>query len=155
MQKTEFLQELKEALEGEVSVGVIQENVGYYHNYISQEAAKGRTEDEIIEELGGPRIIARTIMDSSEAAGESGGSSGTRYSENTARNDNDAPRSAMNSHYMDLSKWYWKFLLVAVLIVVLVLVFTLVGGIFSLFFRFAGPIMLIWLVFTFFRGMRR
>lgn len=155
MQKTEFLQELNEALEGEVSVGVIQENVGYYNNYISQEAAKGRTEDEIIEELGGPRIIARTIMDSSEAAGESGGSTGARYSENTAQNDDGNPRSPMSSHNVDLSKWYWKFLLIAVLIIVLVVVFRLVGGIFSLFFRFAGPIMLIWLVFTFFKGMRR
>ena len=42
MRKTEFLQELREALDGEVSVSVIQSNISYYDQYISQEAAKGR-----------------------------------------------------------------------------------------------------------------
>lgn len=154
MRRTEFLQELQEALEGEVSSGVIQENMSYYGNYISQEAAKGRSENEIIEELGGPRIIAKTIVDSSEAGGDSVGSSGTHYGEHEA--GNESGRGAMrNTRYVDLSKWYWKFLLIAVVILVLVVVFTVVGGIFSLFFRFAGPFILIWLVISFFKGMRR
>lgn len=42
MRKTEFLQELREALDGEVSASVIQSNISYYDQYISQEAAKGR-----------------------------------------------------------------------------------------------------------------
>ena len=40
MRKTEFLQELREALDGEVSASVIQSNISYYDQYISQEAAK-------------------------------------------------------------------------------------------------------------------
>ena len=44
MRKTEFLQELREALDGEVSASVIQSNISYYDQYISQEAAKGRRE---------------------------------------------------------------------------------------------------------------
>lgn len=155
MRRTEFLQELQEALEGEVSPRVIEENINYYSNYIAQEAAGGRGENEIIEELGGPRIIAKTIVDSSDAAGESGGSSGTRYSENGVGSENGRSGSTGNPRYIDLSKWYWKFLLIAVLILVLVVVFTVVGGIFSLFFRFAGPIILIWLVISFFKSMRR
>ena len=50
MRKTEFLQELREALDGEVSASVIQSNISYYDQYISQEAAKGRREEEVIEE---------------------------------------------------------------------------------------------------------
>ena len=69
MRKTEFLQELREALDGEVSVSVIQSNISYYDQYISQEAAKGRREEEVIEEIGSPRLIAKTIIDSSEGAG--------------------------------------------------------------------------------------
>ena len=45
MRKTEFLQELREALDGEVSASVIQSNISYYDQYISQEAAKGRRGD--------------------------------------------------------------------------------------------------------------
>ena len=55
MRKTEFLQELREALDGEVSASVIQSNISYYDQYIRQEAAKGRREEEVIEEIGSPR----------------------------------------------------------------------------------------------------
>jgi len=57
------LQGLKSELEGRVPYSVIQENLRYYDSYIMEEAAKGQTEDEVIESLGGPRIIARTIVD--------------------------------------------------------------------------------------------
>ena len=63
MSRTEFLQGLKSELEGRVPYSVIQENLRYYDSYIMEEAAKGQTEDEVIESLGGPRIIARTIVD--------------------------------------------------------------------------------------------
>ena len=67
MRKTEFLQELREALDGEVSASVIQSNISYYDQYISQEAEKGRREEEVIEVIGSPRLIAKTIIDSSKA----------------------------------------------------------------------------------------
>ena len=63
MRKSEFLQELKEALQGEVSGGVLQENLRYYDNYITQETAAGRREEDVIDEIGSPRLIARTIID--------------------------------------------------------------------------------------------
>ena len=66
MSKEEFLQTLREALAGEVPEGLIQENVQYYDQYITAEMRKGRTAQNIIEELGGPRIIAKTIIDASE-----------------------------------------------------------------------------------------
>lgn len=57
------MQGLKSELEGRVPYSVIQENLRYYDSYIMEEAARGQTEDEVIESLGGPRIIARTIVD--------------------------------------------------------------------------------------------
>lgn len=63
MTKNEFLQGLKEELEGRVTHSAIQENIRYYDDYISQEVLKGSTEEEVTESLGGPRIIARTIVD--------------------------------------------------------------------------------------------
>lgn len=73
MSREEFLAGLEEALAGEVPASVIRENLNYYNSYISQEMAKGRTVDEIVDEIGEPRIVARTIIDSSEAAGEAMG----------------------------------------------------------------------------------
>ena len=119
MRKTEFLQELREALDGEVSASVIQSNISYYDQYISQEAAKGRREEEVIEEIGSPRLIAKTIIDSSEGAGETGqggsytsgdsaGSGRTASSYNGGFSERDDSGLPPNFHYIDLNKWYWK-----------------------------------------------
>ena len=93
MRKTEFLQELREALDGEVSVSVIQSNISYYDQYISQEAAKGRREEEVIEEIGSPRLIAKTIIDSSEGAGETG--RGGSYTSGDAAGSGRTPTTAV------------------------------------------------------------
>mgnify|MGYP001202355963 CR=1 FL=1 len=63
MTRAEFLQGLKTELEGRVPYSVIQENIRYYDSYISDEVNKGADEAEVIESLGGPNIIARTIVD--------------------------------------------------------------------------------------------
>ena len=62
MNKDEFLRRLEDALSGEVPASVIRENLNYYADYLSQELGKGRTIDEIIEEIGEPNIVARTII---------------------------------------------------------------------------------------------
>ena len=52
MTREEFLKKLKEALENDLSGRIVQENVSYYESYIIEEIRKGRTESEVIEELG-------------------------------------------------------------------------------------------------------
>jgi uncharacterized membrane protein len=38
----------------------------YYENYIIEESRKGRTEAQVIEDLGNPRLIAKTIIDTTD-----------------------------------------------------------------------------------------
>lgn len=165
MSREEFLRRLEEALAGEVPVSVIRENVSYYNGYISQEMAKGRTMEQIIEEIGDPRIVARTIIDSCEAAGETIGEDGYgKYSEPEYENRSDGSGmygsgndwdSAPKIHYFDLNKWYWKLLLAAIFFLVMMVVFSIVGGIFALLVRFSGPILLILLLYWFIKNLRR
>ena len=61
-----FLSELREAMEGSVSPSFVNENVRYYEEYIATEVRKGRSEEDIMEELGDPRLIARTLIDTAE-----------------------------------------------------------------------------------------
>ena len=163
MNKDEFLRRLEEALSGEVPASVIRDNLNYYADYLSQELGKGRTMDEIIEEIGEPNIVARTIIDSAEAAGETGDGYGSfedasprgddrrsTYSQESYQNG-----STPNIHYFDLNKWYWKLLLLVVVGLFMFLVITVLCGIFALLMRFAGPLILIWLIYTFIKGMRR
>mgnify|MGYP004706568335 FL=1 len=164
MRKTEFLQELREALDGEVSASVIQSNISYYDQYIRQEAAKGRREEEVIEEIGSPRLIAKTIIDSSEGAGETGqggsytsrdaaGSGRTASSYNGGFSERDDSGLPPNFHYIDLNKWYWKVIVSVVVIAILFVLFALVGGIFTILIHLAGPILLIWLIYTFIKNI--
>lgn len=74
MSKEEFLRELEEALAGDVPEAVIRDNVSYYGSYLSQEMAKGRSVEEVVDEIGEPFIIAKTIIEHSEAVVEAGGS---------------------------------------------------------------------------------
>ncbi|KIR01223.1 hypothetical protein P261_00037 [Lachnospiraceae bacterium TWA4] len=66
MDKKQFLRELSDALTGEVPRQVISQNIAYYEEYIESEKALGGQE-EVIEQLGPPRLIARSIIDAYEA----------------------------------------------------------------------------------------
>ena len=69
MTKREFLDKLKKALVNDLSGSVIQENVNYYNDYITEEVRKGRRESDVIEELGDPWAIAKNIITSEEMKG--------------------------------------------------------------------------------------
>ena len=63
MSKTEFLDILYNQLSGQMPEGNVAAHVQYYRNYIEDEQQKGRTETEVLSELGDPRLIARTLLD--------------------------------------------------------------------------------------------
>ncbi len=63
MTKEEFLSEFRSALTGSVSSSLINENMNYYEDYINTELRKGRTEEDIFQELGNPRLLARTVIE--------------------------------------------------------------------------------------------
>lgn len=63
MTKKQFMEELRSSLEGMVSPMVMQQNLNYYENYINEQIRSGRTEADVLNELGNPRLIARSIID--------------------------------------------------------------------------------------------
>ncbi len=169
MNKEEFIQALRRDLSGDVPQNVLEENVQYYREYIDGEVAKGRSEEEVVGELGTPRLIAKNIEDTTEmdeeeaegqrftdrgygdtysAGGSSYGSSGGGYDERGA-----GERGSF--HLFDLSKWYGKLLVALIVFAVIYLFFVIVGGIFSLLAPFLVPILLIWLLVSIIRGSGR
>lgn len=76
----EFFKELEECLQGEVPESEIRDSIRYYRQYFAEERAAGRSESEIIQSLGSPRLIARSIIDAREAMEEREG-----YGEKDAR----------------------------------------------------------------------
>ncbi len=65
MNKETFIDTLRRALYGRVSEYELADHVRYYEDYIRQEMNSGRSEQEVLEELGDPRLIARTILETS------------------------------------------------------------------------------------------
>ena len=107
MNKQVFLDELRQALEGNISSQSIVSNIMYYDEYFTNEIRKGRSEEEIIDELGDPRLIAKTIIDTS-------GFNASTVEEDVYDEDTDNSFKGRNLN---------KYLLI--LIAVLVLVFVL------------------------------
>lgn len=161
MKKEEFLLGLQHALSGEVVPGVVQENLQYYRDYIQAEVQKGRSEENVLEELGDPRLIARTIIDTTPGGGDGihetyteGGSYQSGRGESRQKQSGQ-PGGSGGIRYYDLSKWYWKVLAVVIVVAVISLVCIVVGGLLSLVIPLLPVIGLIMLVMWFVRGPRR
>jgi len=69
MNKEKFLSSLGEALQGRVSSQVYNETLNYYEEYIATKVREGYSEEEVLEELGDPRLLARTLIDEFERNG--------------------------------------------------------------------------------------
>lgn len=153
MNREEFLSRLASALNGEVHPSVIQENLKYYDEYIREEAAKGRSEDEVIDEIGGYRLIAKTIIEANGGGEGQGNYSGQTYDQGdfySSRGDSgdyqgyDKSDPAGGSFRMyDFSRGWRRFIIPAVLVLVIIVVFSILGGIFSLLSPIIGPLIVV------------
>lgn len=122
MTKSEFLEALETKLSGEVSQRVVNQNLSYYSEYIDNAVRQGKREEEVLEELGSPFLIARTIIDvnGSESAGETPFQSYQEKQREETRWDN---RNFHESHWNILPGAVIAGVLI-VLILLLVLAFT-------------------------------
>lgn len=141
MDRGEFLALLRESLEGYIPRADVEENIAFYRNYFDE---TDRSDKEIIEELGDPRLIARTIIEAYKA---SKGPMADYYTEQARSEYSQAHSSAGESgsfHEYTEEKGAWKRsavhwgILFCVLIVLLALV-VLVGKIIIFFL----PILLV------------
>ena len=68
MTKQEFLDKLRISLNGKIAAGEVEEHIRYYEDYINVELRKGSSEEDVMATLGDPRLIARTIVETSGMA---------------------------------------------------------------------------------------
>lgn len=161
MRKEEFLQILRRALTGDVPPGIVEENIRYYDGYITEEVRRGRTEEEVIAEIGDPRLIARTIEDTTDTFADSQyhGGSAYEYGKTADREDDTYGQNSYGTggsvRRFRFDKWYWKLLLALIIFGLLYLVIMVIGGIFALLAPLIGPLFLIWMIITIFRGLGR
>lgn len=62
MTRQEFLDILGRSLRRELSEQEVLDNIRYYEDYISREIQTGKSEEQVLADLGDPRLIAKTIL---------------------------------------------------------------------------------------------
>lgn len=159
MSKKEFLDILRQSLEGEVDNSVIEKNIRYYSDYISSDGS--RSEEEIIDEIGDPRLIAKTIIESERMSGrsysndryESGNFSNNSYYDEYTEGKNY--KDSYNRGYFPKFKWFYKIAFLIILFFLLSLVFSFLLKIGFIFLKLISvlslPVFLIILLIILFR----
>lgn len=146
MDRKDFLEGLRRYLAPEVSAEVVQENIRYYERYITEEVIKGRREEEIVEELGDPWVLAKTIIDMQ--------GSNSEYEE-VYEAKQEKKSSYGNVKSIQIDSWWKKIGMILCIVGVLFVIFSVVTGI----IRFLLPIILpLFLIVTLYRlifGQRR
>ena len=125
MNRQEFLHELRIALQGEISQRAIDEHVRYYENYIIEESRKGKSEEEVISQLGNPRLIAKTLIDTTEQFGtvnEEEYYSKHYNEENIGFHASYSDRTGWDVRFgkLKLNSWYGKLLMILIAILIII-----------------------------------
>lgn len=147
MNKGMFLERLRVSLSGKVSAGIVEENVAYYEDYINTQVRMGNTEEAVLNSLGDPRLLAKTIVMTSG----SGACEDADYRE--VGEDGKVYESKLNKRgkvflrLSNLPAWAWKVIGIATVVVVASLVVSVV----SFLLPFVLPCLLVWFVYKLFR----
>lgn len=122
MNRQEFIDTLRRALYGKIDDFALADNIRYYENYISQEIASGKSEEQVLGELGDPRLIARTILDTADAK--------TSYVEYTVTEEGEpTPEPKIRVHqYSGWKAMAITAVVIFVILLILVLVFQVVAA---------------------------
>ena len=123
MDRQEFLEKLRLSLNGRLPAQAVAEHISYYEDYINTEIRKGKSEEEVLGMLGDPRLIARTLVETSSHAEEVDYKDVSReQAGETRRRESGDVEPAMKKYPAWLEKipgWVWLILVgvVAVLII--------------------------------------
>ena len=158
MTRQDFLQELRFALQGQSSQEAVNDNIRYYDNYIMEEVQKGNSEEAVVERLGNPRLIAKTLIDTKKQFGRTEESE--YYSESYRQAETGKGLHAGYSQDkgwdirlggLKLNSWYGKLLLAAIAIFIIVIVANVVAFLLPILV----PVILALLICSLFLGGRR
>ncbi len=95
MSKNEFLSILRGQLTGQIPTSEVESQISYYEAYISGQIGNGVSEESAVEELGDPRLIAKTLIDSTNRAAEEAGYDGPYRTSTDTYDDSDGINSGI------------------------------------------------------------
>lgn len=81
MNRRDFIDGLRRALSGKVEVELIDDTVRYYEDYFDTQIRMGKSEQEVLEALGNPALIAKSIVSANRQDGTMGSGAKEIYEE--------------------------------------------------------------------------
>lgn len=149
MSKQEFVDRLRSSLNGKISPALVEENARYYEEYINTQIRLGEQEEKVLEALGDPRLIARSIV-AAEGGRTSAAAGDYQEYDGGREQEVDGGRKVRHSfHITKLPSWAMPVLAVGVML----LVFVIIGLVFHLLLQVVAwlwPVVFIALIVIFF-----
>lgn len=146
MNKYEFITDLQRHLTGKVPTEKLRELTEYYNDYIDSQVQKGKSEEEVLKELGDPRLLARTIVETEgNGRSERGGVEFQTVYEEGGQEESDW----RDTGSARVKRIVFKVVLVLALLVILYIVFGVIGLALNIFLRFVLPILVPVLIISF------
>lgn len=137
MDKQSFIEQLRRSLSSISDYTFVNDTIAYYENYIDCQIRAGKTEEEVMRELGDPRLIAKSII-ASCSEGEETQTTKSRYFDEEEQNQKKRgfgsrnTRFFFNGHTMNMPGWLIKLLVIVIIALVLFLLFTVFSFVFSI-----------------------
>lgn len=175
MNKNDYLASLRSYLNGRISDAEVNSNIDYYSAYIDGEVSRGRSEEEVLDELGDPGLIARTLIDSVKRREEGLENEYAQNEDGSYTRMGNGQRRGQQSGYDGpqqdrpyeedgqrqegpARKKFPTFLIVLIIILVIIFGFSIFSSLFRFGFyilRFMWPFILIIILVALFTGGRR
>lgn len=140
MNRYEFIEKLRAALTGKATQSAINENIRYYEEYLDTEIRKGKNEEEVLRELGDPRLLAKTIIE----ANRQGGNFQEVYHD-TVDYGNGKTKKGSNVHINGKEYSISKWAIILTLILVAVLIITIINVVLKIILPIVIPVILIFM----------
>lgn len=126
MNRYEFINALRTALNGKTPATTVEDNVQYYEEYIDVQLRQGKSEEEVLSALGDPRLLARTIIEANKYAEGTDTYGGDDYGEIPA----GGTGKSFKQWYQERPHWVHVTMSVLIMIFVLFLAFTVLQALF-------------------------
>lgn len=126
----EFLEKLRQSLAGRMDSSSLQDTLNYYQEYFEIQMRSGKSEQELLEQLGDPRLLAKSIL---QAEQRSSTVQDEEYEE--IHQDEKKVTFYMGGRQITMPRW--------LAIIVSALCFILVVFVMGYAFRFLLPLLLV------------
>lgn len=148
MNRYEFIDEMRRMLSENLPSDEIRGHIAYYEDYIDMQIKKGVSEESVIQSLGNPRLIAKSIVDA-----QAGKHSNDRVyrANDTSDKRCGGEKWKVNINKNKISFWLGIILSVLILLIVIGFLFSALAVLLRLFF----PVILVVMIFKIINNLRR